>query len=42
MSDYDAVIIGAGLGGLSTGALLAKNGFKTLICENTSWVGGCC
>jgi len=42
MNDYDAVIIGAGLGGLSTGALLAKNGFKTLICENTSWVGGCC
>jgi len=42
MHDYDAVIIGAGLGGLSAGAMLARNGFKTLICENTSWVGGCC
>jgi phytoene desaturase len=42
MYDYDAVVIGAGLGGLSTAACLAKNGFKTLVCENTSWVGGCC
>ncbi len=42
MSDYDAIVIGAGLGGLSAASILAKNGFKTLICENTSWVGGCC
>jgi len=42
MYDYDAVVIGAGLGGLSTAACLAKNGLKTLVCENTSWVGGCC
>lgn len=42
MTDYDAVVIGAGLGGLSAGALLAKYGYKTLICENTGWVGGCC
>lgn len=42
MADYDAIVIGAGLGGLSSAALLAKNGFKTLVCENTSQVGGCC
>ncbi len=40
--DYDAIIIGAGLGGLSCAALLAKHGLKTLLCENTSQVGGCC
>src|SRR5512137_1375990 len=40
--DYDAIVIGAGLGGISCASLLAKNGFKTLVCENTSQVGGCC
>lgn len=40
--DYDAVVIGAGLGGLSTAAILQKNGLRTLVCENTGWVGGCC
>lgn len=40
--DYDAVVIGAGLGGLSCAAMLARNGFKTLVCENTGQVGGCC
>jgi phytoene desaturase len=40
--DYDAVVIGAGLGGLSSAAVLAKNGYKTLILENTGQVGGCC
>jgi phytoene desaturase len=40
--DYDAVVIGAGLGGLSSAAMLAKNGYKTLILENTGQVGGCC
>lgn len=42
MQDYDAVVIGAGLGGLACAAVLSKNGFKTLICENTGRVGGCC
>jgi phytoene desaturase len=42
MHDYDAVVIGAGLGGLSSAAILAKNGFKTLVCENTGHIGGCC
>lgn len=39
---YDAVIIGAGLGGLTCGALLAKSGLKTLIIEQHSIPGGYC
>ena len=39
---YDAVIIGAGLGGLTCGSILAKNGFKTLIIEQHSIPGGYC
>ena len=42
MYDYDAIVIGAGLGGLSSAAILQKNGFRTLVCENTGQVGGCC
>src|SRR6266568_564257 len=37
---YDAVIVGSGLGGVSTGALLAKHGFKTLILEQGDGAGG--
>jgi phytoene dehydrogenase-like protein len=40
--DYDAVIIGAGMGGLSCGTLLAKKGLKVLICEQSSKPGGYC
>ena len=32
MSDYDAIVIGAGMGGLTAGALLAKRGRKVLDC----------
>lgn len=42
MADYDAIVIGAGLGGLTTAALLAKNGFKALILEQSDIIGGCC
>ncbi len=35
------VIIGGGLGGLSNGALLAKNGYKVTLLEQHSIVGGC-
>ncbi|MBU1671410.1 MAG: NAD(P)/FAD-dependent oxidoreductase [Actinobacteria bacterium] len=42
MSDYDAVVIGAGMGGLSSAAILASKGMRVLVCENTGWVGGCC
>jgi all-trans-retinol 13,14-reductase len=39
---YDAVIIGAGMGGLSCGLLLAKEGLRVLICEQSSKAGGYC
>jgi phytoene desaturase len=42
MYDYDAVVIGAGLGGLSAASILAKNGLKVLVFENTGNIGGCC
>ena len=42
MHDYDAIVIGAGLGGLSTAALLQSKGLRTLVCENTDQLGGCC
>ena len=35
------VIIGGGLGGLSAGALLAKDGYKVTLLEQHSIVGGC-
>lgn len=37
---FDTVIIGAGIGGLTTGNLLAKNGQNVLILEKHSQVGG--
>ncbi|WP_339133558.1 MAG: FAD-dependent oxidoreductase [Candidatus Electrothrix sp. GW3-4] len=39
-NQYDAVIIGAGLGGLSCAALLAQSGFKPLVIEKNSNPGG--
>ncbi|MCI5119696.1 MAG: FAD-binding protein [Candidatus Electrothrix sp. AUS4] len=38
--DYDAIIIGAGLGGLSCAALLARQGFRPLVLEKNSKPGG--
>lgn len=40
MADYDAVIIGAGLSGLCSGALLTHHGLKVLLLEKRSYVGG--
>ncbi|MBN2372986.1 NAD(P)/FAD-dependent oxidoreductase [bacterium] len=37
-----ALIIGAGIGGLTTGALLAKRGWKVIVLEQSSRIGGCC
>ena len=37
---YDAVIVGAGLGGLTSGALLAKAGLRVLIIERQERPGG--
>ena len=39
---YDVIVIGAGMGGLSCGTLLAKEGFRVLICEQSSKPGGYC
>ncbi len=40
MARYDAVIIGAGLGGLTAGAILARAGQKVLVLERSNSVGG--
>lgn len=40
MARYDAVIIGAGLGGLTAGAILARQGRKVLVIERGNSVGG--
>jgi phytoene dehydrogenase-like protein len=40
MSDYDVVVIGAGLGGLTAGAILAREGRKVLVIERSNSVGG--
>ncbi len=35
------VIIGSGLGGLSSGAILAKNGYRVVVLEQNAQIGGC-
>lgn len=40
MTRYDAVVIGAGLGGLTTAAILARAGRKVLVIERSNSVGG--
>ena len=37
---YDAIVIGAGMGGLTAATLLAKKGQKTLLVEKENQVGG--
>jgi phytoene dehydrogenase-like protein len=39
-SDYDAVVIGAGLGGLATAALMARHGLRPLVLEQHDIPGG--
>ncbi|MFX0085164.1 MAG: phytoene desaturase family protein [Candidatus Hodarchaeota archaeon] len=41
MNKYDVIVIGAGLGGLTAGAKLAKKGKKVLLIEQHNKVGGC-
>jgi len=41
LEKYDAIIIGAGLGGLTAGAKLAKEGKKVLLIEQHTIPGGC-
>ena len=42
MADLDVIVVGAGCGGLSAGALLAKEGRRVLVVDQASRVGGCC
>lgn len=39
---YDVVVIGSGLGGLTSAALLTKAGYKTLVVEKLPFAGGRC
>lgn len=40
--EYDAIVIGAGCGGTTAAAMLAKNGYRVALLEQSSLVGGCC
>jgi all-trans-retinol 13,14-reductase len=40
MKQYDAVIIGSGLGGLACGTILAKEGYQVCILEKNKQIGG--
>jgi prolycopene isomerase len=40
--NYDVVVIGSGIGGLTCAAYLAKNGLRTLVLEQHSLPGGYC
>jgi phytoene dehydrogenase-like protein len=41
MSAYDVVVVGGGIGGLTTAALLSARGMKICLLERQSQVGGC-
>ena len=41
-NEYDAIIIGSGIGGLTCGSLLSKRGYKVLVLEQHYQVGGYC
>lgn len=41
MKQYDVIIIGGGLGGLSCGVMLSKEGLNVCVLEQHSVVGGC-
>lgn len=40
--EFDVIIVGSGLGGLSCGSLLSKRGYKVLVLEQHYQVGGFC
>ncbi len=39
--DYDVIVVGAGIGGLTTAALLAHDGYRVLVLEGHIEPGGC-
>lgn len=41
-NEYDVIIVGSGIGGLTCGALLSKRDFKVLVLEQHYQVGGYC
>ena len=41
MKNYEVVVVGGGIGGLTTGALLAHRGVSVCLLERQSRVGGC-
>ena len=41
-NEYDVIVIGSGVGGLSSASILAKNGYKVLVLEQHDQVGGFC
>lgn len=41
MSEYDVVVVGGGIGGLTVAALLSARGLNTCLLERQSQVGGC-
>jgi hypothetical protein len=40
--DFDAIVIGSGIGGLTTAAILARAGKRVCILEQHDQLGGCC
>ncbi len=41
-NEYDVIIVGSGIAGLVCGALLSRRGYKVLVLEHHSQVGGYC
>lgn len=40
MQDFEAIVIGSGIGGLVAGAMLARYGWRVLVCESHTIPGG--
>lgn len=41
-TDYDVIVIGSGIGGLSSASAMANKGYKVLVCEAGERIGGYC